>query len=63
MVTLVIVFILLGVCGRVVRSLPLLYVLTMEVLAVNIRAHLDIVGLRLPGIPDRSMLIIHYFCF
>ena len=31
---------------------PLLYVLTMEVLAVNIRAHPDIVGLCLPGIPD-----------
>lgn len=29
---------------------PLLYVLSMEVLAVNIRAHPDIVGLRLPGI-------------
>ena len=31
---------------------PLLYVLTMEVLAVNIRAHPDIVGLCLPGVPN-----------
>ena len=30
---------------------PLLYVLSMEVLAVNIRTHPDIVGLRLPGVP------------
>ena len=31
---------------------PLLYVMSIEVLAANLRSHLSIVGLRLPGIPD-----------
>ena len=31
---------------------PLLYVLSIEVLAVSICAHPDIVGLRLPGVPS-----------
>ena len=31
---------------------PLLYVLSIEVLAANLRAHPDIVGLSLPGIPS-----------
>ena len=31
---------------------PLLYVISIEVLAANLRSHPSIVGLRLPGIPD-----------
>jgi len=31
---------------------PLLYVISIDVLAANLRAHPSIVGLRLPGVPD-----------
>ena len=39
---------------------PLLYAFTIEVLAVIVRAHPDIAGLRLPGIPSRLPVLSLY---
>ena len=43
-----------GVCQGCPLS-PLLYVLSIEVLAANVRCHPDITGLRLPGFPSTSL--------
>ena len=42
---------------------PLLYVIAMEVLAVNLRAHPDIVGLRMPGLSTSLPILSLYAVF
>ena len=39
---------------------PLLYVLSIEVLAVALRSHPSIVGLRLPGVPTPLLVVSLY---
>ena len=39
---------------------PLLYILSIEVLAANLRSHPDIIGLKLPGVPDQLPVLSLY---